>query len=494
MKYGHLEAPSGSPTPKQSHQLGIVMVSAPRNKFVEFLKHPRTHPSLSSMFRQPNHKTAGSSLLQQVKSKMEKMKINRTPDEQWRAHRDASARYRERHHERLRLTERERAVNRRAHLNSLKKTDQDLKTVHAKAREASARYRAASNMYIVSNREALAAKQAEHRKAAFIKKHGYMTYLKRSLIGTRYLSFTIPLFNEDRLQPSLLPIAWPRISFFLLMGLIAHGSRAIRQVVSPMAIRKRSKNGETCSSGGTNSAMSTIATVARLSIPSHLRWTPPPTHPGTAPCTHAPPAYPATVLPAPSPFAATSTSTSSSISSLPSSAASSTDSLFLSDADRTPQKEEPVTPMLKLNAPPRVTMETRIQLTPTGKAQGAALVTATGTAAPRPSTHDAAPHPNPATAAATPAQHDALAPLMRSVLITPQPGVAPLALVPASAAPAPEPPYTYGIRGVAVFYPSHAGAWAAAQQLGMTDTKILASRNAECVQAYMYGLPFDGED
>ncbi|KAF8146563.1 hypothetical protein K438DRAFT_1780764 [Mycena galopus ATCC 62051] len=56
--------------------------------------------------------------------------------------------------------------------------------------------------------------------------------------------------------------------------------------------------------------------------------------------------------------------------------------------------------------------------------------------------------------------------------------------------PAPELEFTFGIRGVAVFYPSHA----AARRLGMAEPHILASRNALRVLAWMYGEPFEGQD
>ncbi|KAF8131348.1 hypothetical protein K438DRAFT_1998906 [Mycena galopus ATCC 62051] len=348
------------------------------------------------MFRQPNHKTASSSLLQQVKSKMEKMKMKRTLDEHQRAHRDASARYCERT------------------ASACVSPSESARRIYYAVWEGRAR-------------------------GVF-----FDSWIARDQTS----GFTDG--NQKAFKKWRDVLVWWHQ---LCHDHHHHGCPPFDPI------------------------------IFTLDPPSN-------THPGTAPCTYAPPAYPATILPVPSPFAVMSTS--SSISSLPSSGASSTDSLFLSDADHMPQKDEPVMPTPKLNAPPCVTM-TRIQLTPTGKAQGAMIVTAAGTAAPRPSAHDTVPHPNPTTVAATPAQHNALALLMRSVLIMPQPGVTPLALVPAAAA-APKPPYTYCIQGVAVFYPSHAAAWTAAHWLRMTDAKILASRNAKRVQAYMYSLPFDGED
>ncbi|KAF8142327.1 hypothetical protein K438DRAFT_1995092 [Mycena galopus ATCC 62051] len=123
------------------------------------------------MSQQLNTQKADSrlSLIKQIQQK--KTKITKTPSERRGAHREASARYCKRHRESLHVAERERAATQRAHLNSLKRTDANLEAACAKAREASAR-----------NRQKLAKKQAERRSAAFIKKHGYMTYLKRALM------------------------------------------------------------------------------------------------------------------------------------------------------------------------------------------------------------------------------------------------------------------------------------------------------------------------
>ncbi|KAJ7899182.1 hypothetical protein B0H14DRAFT_2556750 [Mycena olivaceomarginata] len=49
-------------------------------------------------------------------------------------------------------------------------------------------------------------------------------------------------------------------------------------------------------------------------------------------------------------------------------------------------------------------------------------------------------------------------------------------------------------RGVAVFYPSHATALAAARRLGMEDAKIMVSSNATKLEAWMLGKSFEGED
>jgi hypothetical protein len=82
-----------------------------------------------------------------------------------------------------------------------------------------------------------------------------------------------------------------------------------------------------------------------------------------------------------------------------------------------------------------------------------------------------------------------------SVLVTPGPAAA--NPVPAAANPVPARVprvVQYGIRGVAVFYPSHATALAAARRLGMEDAKIMVSSNATKLEAWMLGKSFEGED
>ncbi|KAJ7900470.1 hypothetical protein B0H13DRAFT_2336575 [Mycena leptocephala] len=195
----------------------------------------------------------------------------------------------------------------------------------------------------------------------------------------------------------------------------------------------------------------------------------------------APPAYNAagaaasSTIPtaAPSPF----TSSSSSYTTAPTSPSPS------------PKKEEPEDSPniggLSL-AVLRVTMQTCVQLTPTGQARAAALRTATSSAAvssPTPPASSAAP-----TIVATLARGAANAPLP-SILVTPGP-----------AAAAPPPPAAtahitqYGIRGVGVFYDSYASARAAAQRLGLSGAKIMVTDNAEKLEAWITGQPFIGED
>ncbi|KAF8126857.1 hypothetical protein K438DRAFT_2001198 [Mycena galopus ATCC 62051] len=120
---------------------------------------------------------------------------------------------------------------------------------------------------------------------------------------------------------------------------------------------------------------------------------------------------PSALMPAPSPFGASSSRSPSS--------SSSSSSLFQDDP-----KEEPITPTLKLNAPPRVTLETRVQLTPTGRARGEALAAA----APR---DPALAYAAASSAAAAPAPTVAVmpqavrqGPLTHSILVTPQPAAA----------------------------------------------------------------------
>ncbi|KAF8137812.1 hypothetical protein K438DRAFT_1996669 [Mycena galopus ATCC 62051] len=239
------------------------------------------------------------------------------------------------------------------------------------------------------------------------------------------------------------------------------------------------------------------------------------THPSSQPCTRIPTAIvdappsaaivdalpstaapaaatlriaPSALMPAPSLFRASSSRSPSS--------SSSSSSLFQDDP-----KEEPITPTLKLNAPPRVTLETRVQLTPTGRACGEALVAA---AARDPALAYAAA----SSAAAAPAPTVAVTPWAvrqglptHSILVTPQPAAAaanaaaPVAVAPADpAAPSAIPPELYGIRGVAVFYFSHESVIAGAASLGLKDPKILVSRNAAKVKAWMQGQPFAGDD
>ncbi|KAF8184376.1 hypothetical protein K438DRAFT_1766449 [Mycena galopus ATCC 62051] len=254
------------------------------------------------------------------------------------------------------------------------------------------------------------------------------------------------------------------------------------------------------------------------------------THPSTNPCTLHPPGHqPCTAPAAPAALAAptAAAATAPAPARDPPIAAgspfsSTSTSLFASDspltsAESTPAsspqkdvKEELSTPSLPLYIPPRVGPHTRVQLTPTGHARGAALVAvAARTSATAPSaavprrvvpTVKATPRGRP-DGGATPAPH----PL---VLVTPARGAAggeggggppnpppAPAAAPAIAQPPPAPPgLLYGIRGVSVFYQSHAAAWAAAHMLGLTDVRIMVTSNVAKLEAWMMMRPFVGED
>ncbi|KAF8147456.1 hypothetical protein K438DRAFT_1780076 [Mycena galopus ATCC 62051] len=484
------------------------------------------------------HSFISRRVLHQLQEKAKnKARIERTPAERKHAHNEVSARYRERHRETVRHAERERAANRRTYLNSLKEGNEELEAARARAREASARYRQ-------KNREALALKQAARRKIAFVKKHGYFAYLTRALqlppsTGRRSLTgppscivhsvSRIPSSDEDRLLPSLLRVARPRgdgrtrrrVDVPLLRGLAGTGAGGLFELVEHRSwIARDQTNGFTDGQQKAFKKWRDVLTWWHQLCHDHHRDGCPPfdpitftldppanTHPGTSPCTSSPPprgsppypAVPIVPIAAGSPFAHSSSSSwasSSSTSSLDSLASS---GLFQSDPELTPKKEQPTTPVLTLNPPPRVTLATHVQLTPTGRARGTAIVAAGGPAAsaadaagPAPAADAPAAGP-PATVAATPTRGDTGAVPRESVLITPghEPAAAPANPAPQ---PEPEPEFTYGIRGVAMFYPSHGAARAAARRLGMADARILASRNALRVQAWMYGEPFEGED
>ncbi|KAJ7837786.1 hypothetical protein B0H14DRAFT_3459925 [Mycena olivaceomarginata] len=149
----------------------------------------------------------------------------------------------------------------------------------------------------------------------------------------------------------------------------------------------------------------------------------------------------------------------------------------------TPKKEEPTTPSLHLS------------LTPTGHAPSPAPLP------PRAPSPEDPPLPalDPPSVAATPAHprarnNEAPRP---SVLVTPSDRGAqagPVALAPAAAA-APEPtPQMFGIRGVSVFYPTHAAALTAARLLNIREPRIMVSSNAAKLTAWMTLKLFVGED
>ncbi|KAJ7801135.1 hypothetical protein B0H14DRAFT_3490007 [Mycena olivaceomarginata] len=83
-----------------------------------------------------------------------------------------------------------------------------------------------------------------------------------------------------------------------------------------------------------------------------------------------------------------------------------------------------------------------------------------------------------------------------SVLVTPVAPAAAPGLAPAPAAPAPPalPVVQYGIRGVSVFYSSHAAASGAARRLELDNPRIMMTSNIEKLESWMRGDPFVGED
>ncbi|KAF8184269.1 hypothetical protein K438DRAFT_1974470 [Mycena galopus ATCC 62051] len=162
--------------------------------------------------------------------------------------------------------------------------------------------------------------------------------------------------------------------------------------------------------------------------------------------------------------------------------------------------------------PTRVTPFTRVHLTASGRVHPtqagarAGDLTSNATlahglnAVPTAAAHAAAPDPAAPAAAADPAT-----PRTRGYAANPGPGPSVLVTPSAGAqnrtvpapAPAPVPALEvpmYGIRGVAVFYNSHAEASAAAASLGLTNPRIMVSNNTLKLEAWMLGKPFVRED
>ncbi|KAF8183263.1 hypothetical protein K438DRAFT_1766939 [Mycena galopus ATCC 62051] len=152
-----------------------------------------------------------------------------------------------------------------------------------------------------------------------------------------------------------------------------------------------------------------------------------------------------------------------------------------------PPKEEPVSPRFV----PGVTLNTRVHLTPAGHRYAESLQVTTPTPANTPT--PAARRP-----AATPAA------VLPSIVATPHGPHVPTNV--AAAPPAPAPPAVptaaapaarrraYGIRGVPVFYATYGSALAAALKLGLDDSKIMFSDNADKLEKWMSGKPFLGEE
>ncbi|KAJ6631804.1 hypothetical protein B0H10DRAFT_2206220 [Mycena sp. CBHHK59/15] len=252
--------------------------------------------------------------------------------------------------------------------------------------------------------------------------------------------------------------------------------------------------------------------------PIDFSLTPSESYPSPASCTHPPraaaappaPAAPPTPIAPPSPFASyTSSMGSTSTSSLLDSECTSASLPTL--ASPTPQKA-PLSPFPKKEESagpnafftgPRVTPNTLIVLSPSGQARAATLAAASFLSSPAvaarrmatvmtmprvPDNRPATPPPGPVMpgpAPVTPAR--AARP---SVHATPRPGSV------ASTGPPVAAPRVrqYGIRGVAMFYPSHDAAKTAATKLGLVNAKIMVSDNPDKLEAWMTNQPFVGED
>ncbi|KAF8205187.1 hypothetical protein K438DRAFT_1964275 [Mycena galopus ATCC 62051] len=150
-----------------------------------------------------------------------------------------------------------------------------------------------------------------------------------------------------------------------------------------------------------------------------------------------------------------------------------------------PPKEEPYSPRVA-----GVTLNTRVHLTPTGRRYAESLQLPSPTPANTPTPTNT---PTPA------GRRAPAAPALPSIAATPH---APHARVPGAAAvpaaPAPSAGaarrHAYGIHGVPVFYVTYGSALAAALKLGLDDSKIMFSENAEKLEQWMLGKPFLGEE
>jgi hypothetical protein len=173
------------------------------------------------------------------------------------------------------------------------------------------------------------------------------------------------------------------------------------------------------------------------------------------------------------------------------------------------KKEEVSSPTLHLNVLPRVNMNTRVQLMPMGRARADVLYAAAHSGpclvaqAEGLRVHDDRPNDITATPPPPPRRdyngedverfHPAPRP---SVLVTPIAPAAAPAVAPAPVPPAPPaaPVVQYGIRGVSVFYSSHAAALGAAMRLALDNPHIMMTSNIEKLESWMRGDPFVGED
>ncbi|KAJ7353488.1 hypothetical protein DFH08DRAFT_987948 [Mycena albidolilacea] len=211
----------------------------------------------------------------------------------------------------------------------------------------------------------------------------------------------------------------------------------------------------------------------------------------TAPVAPAPPPAPA-VAAAPGPSAAA--------------APAPTGSPFVASPSDV-KKEEVSSPTLHLNVPPRVNMNTWVQLTPTGQARADVLYAAAHSGACLVAQAEGLrvrdDRLNDITATPPPRRdyngedverfHPAPRP---SVLVTPVAPAAAPAVAPTPVPPAPPaaPVVQYGIRGVSVFYSSHAAALGAATRLALDNPRIMMTSNIEKLESWMRGDPFVGKD
>ncbi|KAJ7302848.1 hypothetical protein DFH08DRAFT_977557 [Mycena albidolilacea] len=153
----------------------------------------------------------------------------------------------------------------------------------------------------------------------------------------------------------------------------------------------------------------------------------------------------------------------------------------------TPTNDEPSTPSLHLNVPPRVTPLTRVQLTPTSHTCAAVIAQERAAAEANPPLRASPPTVTTTPHAAAPGDRP-----HPSVLVTPhQTGEVQRTAAPAADAPAPA---MYGIRGVAVMYPTHSAALPAARRLNLVEPKIMATSNASKLEAWITMKKFVGED
>ncbi|KAJ7719859.1 hypothetical protein B0H14DRAFT_3521128 [Mycena olivaceomarginata] len=387
---------------------------------------------------------------------------------QHEANRESSARYRERHREELRVIERKRAADRRAHLKTLEPGDKTLEAACACAREHCRHYR-------IDNQKSLALKQRQARKKAFIEKHEAQEFfeacsgcLPRERYG-RHIRVDIVVLDLMIRCPT-----WIARS-------MCDGFTDARHKGFKKCAEAERWWADLCAQEHQGGCPAFEPVTFTLDPPAN-------THPSSAPCTvpilGLPPRVPIVgsiasandptsgVLPMPagSPFTSSTTSTLSA-SSVSSGSTFSGSASFMKSP--TP-KEEPASPQLHLNARGDVLVAER---------EGHCAAQPSATANPR-----AAKQVEHATPRAAPQEP------RPSVLITPVAADANTALIPAApATPAPA-PRQYAIRGVAVFYHSHGAALVAARSLNRPTAKIMVSDNIEKLEAWMFGKPFVGED